>query len=74
MVSSAEAERRWPVAAEVGSADGRADTTGSTRTSFESADDLWARERAVRRAGSRWIALFSLGREPERFWERSAIR
>jgi hypothetical protein len=74
MLSSADAERRWPVAAEVGSADGREQTTGPTRTFFESADDLWAREQAVRRAGSRWIGLFSLGREPERFWERSAIR
>jgi outer membrane protein OmpA-like peptidoglycan-associated protein len=74
MLSSADAERRWPVAAEVGSADGRAETTGSTRTFFESAEDLWAREQAVRRAGSRWIGLFTLGREPERFWERSAIR
>jgi spore germination protein YaaH len=74
MISSADAEKRWPVTAEVGSADGRSETTGATRTFFESAEDLWAREQAVRRAGSRWIGLFTLGREPERFWERSAIR
>jgi hypothetical protein len=41
---------------------------------FESADDLWAREREARRAGARRVGLFTLGREPERFWERSAIR
>jgi spore germination protein len=74
MLSSADAERRWPVAAEVGSADGRAEADGATKTYFESAEDLWAREQAARRAGARWIGLFTLGREPERFWERSAIR
>jgi spore germination protein YaaH len=74
MISSADAERRWPVAAEVGSADGRSAATGATQTWFESADDLWAREQAARRAGTRWIGLFSLGREPERFWERSILR
>jgi outer membrane protein OmpA-like peptidoglycan-associated protein len=74
MLSSAEAERRWPVAAEVGSADGRAEIAGATTTYFESAEDLWAREQEARRAGARWIGLFTLGREPERFWERSAIR
>jgi hypothetical protein len=26
------------------------------------------------RPGARWIGLFTLGREPERFWERSAVR
>lgn len=74
MLSSADAERRWPVGAEVGSADGRSQVTGSVRTFFESAEDLWAREQAARRAGAQWIGLFSLGREPERFWERSAVR
>jgi outer membrane protein OmpA-like peptidoglycan-associated protein len=74
MVSSADAERRWPAGAEVGSADGRSQTTGSVRTYFESAEDLWAREQAARRAGAKWIGLFTLGREPERYWERSAIR
>jgi hypothetical protein len=74
MISSAEAERAWPVRAEVNSADGRSHGTGSTRAAFESAEDLWAREQAARRAGSQWIGLFSLGREPERFWERAAVR
>ena len=74
MISSAAAERRWPVRAEVGSADGRTETTGATRTYFESAEDLWAREQAARRAGARWIGLFSLGREPDRYWERSLAR
>jgi hypothetical protein len=72
MLSSAEAERRSPVRAEVGSADGRSAASGSTY--FESAEDLWARERAASRAGAKWIALFTLGREPERFWERSLVR
>jgi hypothetical protein len=70
MVSSADAERRWPVRAELGSANGRSEAG----TWFESAEDLWAREQAARRAGARWTGLFSLGREPERFWERSALR
>jgi hypothetical protein len=74
MLSSAAAERRWPVRAETGSADGRSVATGSARAFFESAEDLWAREREARRAGARWIGLFTLGREPDRFWERSAIR
>jgi outer membrane protein OmpA-like peptidoglycan-associated protein len=74
MVSSADAERRWPVRAEVGSADGRSLVDGSVCTYFESAEDLWAREQTARRAGARWIGLFTLGREPERFWEGSAIR
>ncbi|HEX2105746.1 MAG TPA: hypothetical protein VHF51_18985 [Solirubrobacteraceae bacterium] len=74
MVSSAEAERRWPVRAELGGADGRSRIDGSVRTHFEASEDLWAREQAARRAGARWIGLFTLGREPERFWERSAVR
>jgi hypothetical protein len=73
MISSADAERRWPAAAEVGSADDRS-VPGATPTWYESAEDLWAREQAARRAGTRWIGLFSLGREPERFWERSSVR
>jgi hypothetical protein len=74
MLSSADAERRWPVQAEADSADGRSEVNGSVETFFESAEDLWAREQAARRAGARWIGLFTLGREPERFWERSAVR
>jgi outer membrane protein OmpA-like peptidoglycan-associated protein len=74
MISSADAERRWPVAAEVGSADGRSAVAGATETWFASAEDLWAQEQAARRAGAQWIGLFSLGREPERFWERSSLR
>jgi outer membrane protein OmpA-like peptidoglycan-associated protein len=73
MISSADAERRWPAPAEVGSADDRS-APGATPTWYESAEDLWAREQAARRAGARWIGLFSLGREPERFWERSTLR
>jgi len=74
MLSSADAERRWPVAAEVGSADGRSAAAGATQTWFASAEDLWAQEQTARRAGAEWIGLFSLGREPERFWERSILR
>lgn len=74
MLSSADAERHWPVAAEVGSADGRSAISGGTQTWFASAEDLWAQEQAARRTGAQWIGLFSLGREPERFWERSILR
>ena len=74
MISSADAERRWPVAAEVGSADGRSAVAGAAQTFFASAEDLWAQEQAARRAGAQWIGLFSLGREPERYWERSILR
>jgi outer membrane protein OmpA-like peptidoglycan-associated protein len=74
MVSSADAERRFPVRAEAGSANGRSATSASGETFFESAEDLWARERAASTAGARWIGLFTLGREPERFWERSLAR
>ena len=74
MVSSADAERRRPVAAEPGSADGRHATDAAAPTWYESAEDLWARERAAAQAGARWIGLFTLGREPARYWERSAAR
>jgi spore germination protein len=73
MISSADAERRWPVAAEVGSADDRS-APAAAPAWYESAEDLWAREQAARRAGAKWIGLFTLGREPERFWERSILR
>lgn len=39
---------------------------------YETAAGLRARARAARAAGARWIGLFSLGREPERFWDRFA--
>jgi spore germination protein len=35
---------------------------------YESAGGLRARAAAARQAGATWIGLFSLGREPERFW------
>ncbi len=35
---------------------------------FETAEGLRARLRAVREHGFRWVALFSLGREPAAFW------
>ncbi|HYF25559.1 MAG TPA: OmpA family protein [Baekduia sp.] len=74
LVASEEAERRWPAPAPRNSADGRVVRQGATVVGYESAEDLWARERAVRASGASWIALFSLGREPERFWERSILR
>jgi len=74
MISSADAERRWPVPAEPGSADGRRAPGAAAPTWYESAEDLWARERAAAQAGARWIGLFTLGREPARYWERSAAR
>jgi len=72
MLSSVALERRFPLRAEIGSAD--AQHSGSTTAFFESAEDLWAREQAARRAGAQWIGLFTLGREPERFWERATVR
>ncbi len=36
---------------------------------YETAAGLRARARAARAAGAHWIGLFSLGREPARFWD-----
>ena len=73
LVPSAVAELRWPSPAEIGSADGRHVVSGGSQIYYEAAEDLWAREQAVRRKRIRWIGLFSLGREPARFWERSRL-
>jgi hypothetical protein len=37
---------------------------------YENAGALVARARAARAHGMRWLALFSLGREPNSFWAR----
>ena len=75
MVSSADAERRWPVAAEPGSADGRHATDGPRRRRGSSRPRTCGRASArAAQAGARWIGLFTLGREPARYWERSAAR
>lgn len=73
LVPSGQAELRWPMAATVGDADGRHLVSGGDQIYYESAEDLWARERTVRAVGSRWIGLFSLGREPARFWPGSTL-
>jgi len=74
LIPAGEAETRWPSATLIGSADGRQLVSGGDQIYYESAEDLWARERTVRAVRNRWIALFSLGREPARYWERSKIR
>jgi spore germination protein YaaH len=48
---------------------GRFDTGGETVV-YNTTAELRAGARAARAAGARWIGLFSLGREPERFWRR----
>jgi spore germination protein len=56
-------------------ANGRADDgsvrfrAGGDTVVYESAAGLRARAAAARAAGATWIGLFSLGREPERFWD-----
>jgi len=42
---------------------------GEDTVVYETAAGLRARVRAARAAGARWIGLFSLGREPARFWD-----
>ena len=73
LVPSGVAETRWPGATPLGNLDGRHLATGGDQIYFESAEDLWARERTVRAVRSRWIGLFSLGREPARYWARSRV-
>ena len=75
MLSSADAERRWPVRG------GGRQRRRPLRDDGRDPDLLRVRRRTCGRASrpsaapaSRWIGLFTLGREPERFWERSAIR
>jgi hypothetical protein len=41
---------------------------GADTVVYETAAGLRAGARAARAAGARWIGLFSLGREPARFW------
>jgi hypothetical protein len=42
---------------------------GADTVVYNTAAGLRAQARAARAAGARWIGLFSLGREPERFWD-----
>jgi hypothetical protein len=41
---------------------------GADTVVYETAAGLRAGASAARAAGARWIGLFSLGREPARFW------
>jgi spore germination protein YaaH len=43
-------------------------TTGGDTVVYETVAGLRARAAAARAAGARWVGLFSLGREPARFW------
>jgi spore germination protein YaaH len=66
LISTADAER-LPGARSA--ADGVARVrAGADTIVYETAAGLRARARAARAAGARWIGLFSLGREPARFW------
>jgi spore germination protein YaaH len=70
LIGSDEAER---LAARLGVPVTRQDGAGRFRAGadsvvFETAAGLRARVAAARRAHVRWIALFSLGREPASFW------
>jgi spore germination protein YaaH len=71
LISSADARRlrrrhALPARHADGSARFRAD--GDTIV-YETTAGLHARAAAARAAGARWIGLFSLGREPARFWD-----
>ncbi len=70
LISSADGEARRRAR---GGAARRADGAvrfrdGSATVVYESASGLRRRAAAARAAGARWIALFSLGREPVTFW------
>lgn len=70
---------RWPAAGRgqlISTADaekvrrgGRFSQDGQTVV-YNTTAELRAGARAARAAGARWIGLFTLGREPERFWRR----
>jgi hypothetical protein len=45
-------------------------TAGGRIVHFQTAAALIARARDARDIGMRWLALFSLGREPDAFWSR----
>lgn len=70
MISSIDAER-WQrrTGAPIRTVDGDAMFRGSGRIVFyQDASMLVAFAREARARGMRWLALFSLGREPEAFW------
>jgi spore germination protein YaaH len=71
LVSTIEAERlrRRPGAAAVRSDGAERFASGGDMVVYETVTGLRARARAARAAGAQWIGLFSLGREPLRFWD-----
>jgi hypothetical protein len=70
LIASADAERlRAATAAPASDRDGNERfRAGADTVVYETAAGLRAGARAARAAGARWIGLFSLGREPGRFW------
>ena len=76
LVSSADAAALAAApGATVQTADGEQTfTTGRSRVWFETADGLVARARLVRRQRMRWVAVFTLGREPAGTVERWGAR
>jgi hypothetical protein len=68
LVSTADAER---LPGRRTAADGAARLrAGADTIDYETVAGLRARAGAARAAGARWLGLFSLGREPARFWHR----
>jgi spore germination protein YaaH len=70
MVSSIDADRLRRTRGAKGQADDGSVRfrAGGDTVVYETAAGLRARAAAARAAGATWIGLFSLGREPERFW------
>jgi hypothetical protein len=66
LVSTADAER-LPGRRTAGDGAARL-RAGADTIDYETVSGLRARARAARAAGARWLGLFSLGREPARFW------
>ncbi|MDO8209681.1 glycosyl hydrolase family 18 protein [Conexibacter sp. CPCC 206217] len=74
LVSTVDADRRWERCGTARTiADGNASYTCGDETVYHAtAAGLRARARAAGAAGFRWVALFSLGREPRSFWDGMA--
>jgi spore germination protein YaaH len=71
LLSTVDADRRWERCGTARTiADGNASYSCGDETIYHAtAGGLRARARAAGAAGFRWVALFSLGREPRSFWD-----
>jgi spore germination protein YaaH len=69
LISSSDAQARRGARARTRANGAERFRVGGDTVVYETAAGLRARVRAARAAGAEWIGLFTLGREPLRFWD-----